>query len=131
MSEDLPDPDSRVTLKGHEIVLNWTRSNWEAHERLLKALKAALKRAGFPVVLSKTFDRRTPSHQCGTARMGKDPGDSVATPWGQAHDVPNLWLSDASVLPTSAAVNPSLTVAAHALRVAHAVGERLRQEEAA
>jgi choline dehydrogenase-like flavoprotein len=35
MSEDLPDPDSRVTLKGEDIVLNWTRSNWAAHEALV------------------------------------------------------------------------------------------------
>jgi choline dehydrogenase-like flavoprotein len=131
MSEDLPDPESRVTLRDGEIVLNWTRSNGEAHERLLKALRSALRRAGFPVALSKRFDRRTPSHQCGTARMGNDPGTSVVTPWGQAHDVPNLWIADASVLPTSAAVNPSLTVAAHALRVAHAVAGRLHAEAAA
>jgi choline dehydrogenase-like flavoprotein len=57
MSEDLPDPDSRVTLKGEDIVLNWTRTNWAAHEALVARLKAALRRAGFPVCLSKAFDR--------------------------------------------------------------------------
>jgi choline dehydrogenase-like flavoprotein len=130
MSEDLPDPDSRVTLRDGEIVLNWTRSNWSAHETLLVELKAGLRRAGFPVILSKAFDRRTPSHQCGTARMGKDPGNSVVTPWGRSHDHANLWIADASVLPTSAAVNPSLTIAAHALRVAHAVAERTAEAAA-
>lgn len=121
MSEDLPDPESRVTLQGDEIVLNWTRSNWAAHELLVAKLKTALRRAGFPVSLAKAFDRRTPSHQCGTARMGADPQNSVVTPWGRCHDHPNLWIADASVLPTSAAVNPSLTIAAHALRVADAL----------
>ncbi|MCU4651395.1 GMC family oxidoreductase [Roseibacterium sp. SDUM158016] len=130
MSEDLPDPDSRVTLRDGEIVLNWTRSNWSAHETLLVELKAGLRRAGFPVILSKAFDRRTPSHQCGTARMGKDPGNSVVTPWGRSHDHANLWIADASVLPTSAAVNPSLTIAAHALRVAHEVAERTAEAAA-
>jgi choline dehydrogenase-like flavoprotein len=100
-------------------VLNWTRTNWAAHEALVARLKAALRRAGFPVCLSKAFDRRTPSHQCGTARMGSDPATSVVSPWGRAHDHENLWIADASVLPTSAAVNPSLTIAAQALRVAH------------
>lgn len=121
MSEDLPDPESRVTLRGDDIVLNWTRSNWEAHLALLAALKSALRRAGFPLLLSKSFDRSTPSHQCGTARMGNDPGASVVTPWGRSHDHPGLWISDASVLPTSAAVNPALTIAAHALRVGDAI----------
>jgi choline dehydrogenase-like flavoprotein len=46
---------------------------------------------------------------------------SVVTPLGRSHDHANLWIADASVLPTSAAVNPSLTIAAHALRVADAL----------
>ncbi|MCQ0969390.1 GMC family oxidoreductase (plasmid) [Paracoccus sp. TK19116] len=123
MSEDLPSPDSRVTLKGEQIVLNWPRSNWETHLALVAKLKSVLRKAGFPIVLSKPFDRATPSHQCGTARMGNDPRTSVVDPWGRSHDHPNLWVADASVLPTSAAVNPALTVAAHALRVGHAIAE--------
>lgn len=118
MSEDLPDPDSRVTLRGDDIVLDWKRSNWAAHEALVAKLKSTLKRVGFPVVLSKAFDRRTPSHQCGTARIGDDPSSSVCDPFGKAHDLENLYICDASLLPTSAAVNPSLTIAALALRQA-------------
>jgi choline dehydrogenase-like flavoprotein len=118
MSEDLPDPDSRVTVRGDDIVLDWRRSNWDAHLALVAALKAALKKAGFPLVLSKAFDRRTPSHQCGTARIGTDPAASVCDPFGRTHDHPNLYICDASMLPTSAAVNPSLTIAALALRQA-------------
>jgi choline dehydrogenase-like flavoprotein len=118
MSEDLPDPDSRVMVQGHDIVLDWRRSNWAAHELLVAKLKSALRRAGFPVLLSKAFDRETPSHQCGTARLGADPRTSVTNPFGQTHDHPNLSICDASLLPTSAAVNPSLTIAALALRQA-------------
>ena len=118
MSEDLPNPESRVTIKGDDIVLDWKRSNWAAHEALVAKLKQTLKRAGFPVVLSKAFDRRTPSHQCGTARIGDDPATSVCDPIGKAHDLDNLYICDASLLPTSAAVNPSLTIAALALRQA-------------
>ncbi|WP_299907806.1 GMC family oxidoreductase [uncultured Paracoccus sp.] len=117
MSEDLPDPDSRVSLKNGQIMLDWKRSNWAAHEALVAKLKQMLRRAGFPLVLSKPFDRRTPSHQCGTLRMGNDPATSVVGPRGRSHDHPNLFIADAGVLPTSAAVNPALTVAAHALRV--------------
>ncbi|WP_226781362.1 FAD-dependent oxidoreductase [Oceaniglobus trochenteri] len=118
MSEDLPDPESRVTLRGGQIVLDWKRSNQKAHDALVRALKSALRRAGFPILLSRGFDRRTPSHQCGTARMGRDPAKSVVNTDCRSHDHPNLYIADASVLPTSAAVNPSLTVAALALRTA-------------
>jgi choline dehydrogenase-like flavoprotein len=118
MSEDLPNPDSRVTLRGDRIVLDWKRSNWRAHEGLVARIRQVLRRAGYPVVLSRAFDRRTPSHQCGTNRMGADPATSVVTPDLQSHDHPNLYIVDASVLPTSAAVNPALTVAALALRAA-------------
>ncbi|MBA4491303.1 GMC oxidoreductase [Paracoccus sp. S1E-3] len=118
MSEDLPDPESRVSLHNGQIRLDWKRSNWEAHEALVARLKKELRRAGYPIVLSKPFDRRTPSHQCGTARMGRDPGSSVVDIHGRAHDHPNLFITDASVLPTSAAVNPALTIAALSLRAA-------------
>lgn len=59
-----------------------------------------------------------PSHQCGTARFGHDPRTSVLDTFCRAHDHPNLYVVDASFLPSSAALNPVLTVAAQALRVA-------------
>jgi choline dehydrogenase-like flavoprotein len=124
MSEDLPDPRSRVTVAGERIVLDWRRSNWEAHEALVAKLKGVLRRAGFPVVLSRAFDRRTPSHQCGTARMGKDPATSAVDVFCRSHDHPNLFVVDASFLPTSAAVNPALTIAAQALRSADHIARR-------
>jgi len=55
----------------------------------------------------------------------------VVSPWGRTHDHGNLWIADASVLPTSAAVNPSLTIAAHALRVADAMARASASEEVA
>ena len=57
-------------------------------------------------------------HPCGTLRMGVDVGESVVNAECRVHDVPNLWVTDASVFPTSMGVNPSLTIAANALRVA-------------
>jgi len=118
MSEDLPDPASRVTMQAGQIVLDWKRSNWQAHLALVARLRAVLRRAGYPLALVRAFDRRTPSHQCGTARMGADPGTSVVNGFCRSHDHRNLFVVDASVLPTSAAVNPALTIAALALRAA-------------
>ena len=126
MSEDLPNPESRVTLRDGRIVLDWKRSNWDTHLALVARLKTLLRRAGYPVVLSRAFDRRTPSHQCGTARMGHDPAASVVDTVCRSHDHPNLFITDASVLPTSAAVNPALTVAALAIRAARHIAQTLQ-----
>ncbi|MFL5336726.1 MAG: FAD-dependent oxidoreductase [Geminicoccaceae bacterium] len=118
MSEDLPDPESRVRVDGETIVLDWCRSNMTAHQRLVARMRELFRAAGYPVVLARPFDRRTPSHQCGTVRFGSDPATSALDPFCRAHDHPNLFVVDASFLPTSAAVNPALTIAAQALRVA-------------
>ena len=118
MSEDLPNPESRVTLDGNRIVLDWKRSNMKGHALLVERMRERFRAAGFPIVLSRPFDRRTPSHQCGTIRFGTDPTTSALDTMCKAHDHENLYVVDASFLPTSAAVNPALTIAAMALRVA-------------
>ncbi|SDF01796.1 FAD-dependent oxidoreductase [Limimaricola pyoseonensis] len=125
ISEDLPDPESRVTLSGGEIRLNWRRSNMTAHRRLVAKARETFRAAGFPLVLSRLFDGRVPSHQCGTLRIGDDPARSVADPEGRCWDHPNLFIADAGALPTSAAVNPALTVAALALRAARTIEKDL------
>lgn len=124
MSEDLPDPESRVTVRAGRIVLDWRRSNWEAHLELVRRFRALLRRAGWPIVLARAFDRTVPSHQCGTARFGRNPATSVLDIWCRAHDHPNLFVVDASFLPNSAAVNPALTIAAQALRVSDHIRQR-------
>lgn len=116
MSEDLPDPNSRVLWRNGEVVLDWRKTNTKAHDLLVLRLKQAMRKAGWPITLSRGFPKSKPSHQCGTNRMGTDPKTSVVDANLKAHDFDNLYICDASVLPTSAAVNPSLTVAALALR---------------
>ncbi len=118
MSEDLPNPESRVTVDGERIRLDWKRSNLSSHRELVRRLSERLKAAGYPIVLARAFDRRTPSHQCGTVRIGLDPASAPLDPTCRAWDHPNLYIVDGSFLPTSAAVNPALTIAAQALRVA-------------
>ena len=128
ITEDLPDPASRVTLDGGRIRLAWKRSNLQAHKRLVARFRRLARRAGFPVVLDRLFDGSVPSHQCGTLRIGDDPASAPLDPTCRAFDHPNLFVVDASCLPTSAAVNPALTVAAIALRAADTIK---RQELAA
>jgi choline dehydrogenase-like flavoprotein len=125
MSEDLPSPDSRVTLDGSRIVLAWQRSNMAAQRGLVHAMRRVLRQAGFPIALTRLFDRRSPSHQCGTVRMGTDPATSALDPFCRAHDHENLFVVDASCFVSSAAVNPSLTIAALALRSADHIAREL------
>ena len=58
------------------------------------------------------------AHQMGSARMGTDPRTSVADPDGQLHDVPGVWIGDASAFPTAVGSNPMVTVMALADRTA-------------
>ena len=58
------------------------------------------------------------SHLLGTCRMGSDPATSVVDGDGRSWEVPNLWICDGSLFPSSGAVNPSLTIQALALRMA-------------
>ncbi|MFZ2101267.1 MAG: GMC family oxidoreductase, partial [Oricola sp.] len=125
ISEDIPNPESRIVLSGSDIRLVWRRSNMVAHNRLVGKIRETLRAADFPVVLSRLFDGRLPSHQCGTVRIGSDPAKSAIDPDCRAWDHPNLFVADAASLPTSAAVNPALTVAAMALRAANTIRKEL------
>ncbi len=125
ISEDLPDPESRVVLRGGEIQLLWRRSNMQAHRGLVGKIRHAFRAAGFPLVLTRLFDGRVPSHQCGTLRIGDDPTNSVLDPECRSWDHGNLFVTDAGALPTSGAVNPALTVAALALRAAATITRQL------
>jgi choline dehydrogenase-like flavoprotein len=118
-SEDLPLPDNRVTVDARgRIVLNRRATNASTHHDLVKRMKSVVRKAGFPVVLTRSLSVEATSHQCGTARMGHDPSTSVVDADLRAHDLDNLWIVDSSPFPSSAAVNPALTVAALALRLA-------------
>ena len=86
MSEDLPDPESRVMVDGERIVLHWRRTNMEALDRSGRQADArdASAPPAIPIVLSRPFDQRTPSHQCGTVRMGTDPATAPLDPFCRA-----------------------------------------------
>ena len=118
MCEDLPDPESRIMVEGDRIVMQWRRSNMRSLEGLTKVMRENFRACGYPIVLSRPFDKKTPSHQCGTVRMGDDPATAPLDPFCRSFDHDNLFVVDGGFLPTSAAVNPALTIAAQALRVA-------------
>jgi choline dehydrogenase-like flavoprotein len=75
------------------------------------------------ITLRGAQDNEALGHVCGTCRFGTDPKSSVLDPQNRAHEVDNLYVVDSSFFPSSTGLNPSLTVAANALRVAHHVNE--------
>ena len=126
MSEDLPVPENRIALtRDGKIQLHYTPNNLKAHRQLVKETKRILRRLGFPIVMTHSHGTRNTTHQCGTLVFGVDPKTSVLDPFCRTHDVENLFVVDASFFPSSAAVNPGLTIIAQALRVA----DHIKQKE--
>ena len=119
MSEDLPRMENAVTIeRDGRIRLQYRPNNVKAHKRLVREAKRILRRLGFWRVVKHSHGSRNTTHQCGTLCFGTDSRSSVLDPFCRAHDVQNLFVVDASFFPSSAAVNPGLTIIAQALRVA-------------
>ena len=119
MSEDLPDRENRVFLGADGAVnVQWKPNNRVAHQELVARAIRMMRRAGYAFVFSETLGIETNSHQCGTARFGTDPAESVLDPFCRSHDIENLYVVDSSFFPSSTAMNPALTICAQALRVA-------------
>ncbi len=131
-TEDIASPDNRVTLTGDgRVRLAYTPNNMEAHARLLARWRSILRRIGFPLVFTQTMGIEAVAHQGGTARFGTDPATSVLDPWCRAHELENLFVVDGSFMPSIAAVNPSLTIMAQALRSAGHITARIAQGDRA
>jgi choline dehydrogenase-like flavoprotein len=120
-TEDLPRLHNRVTVDGDKIMISWTPNNLVPHRELVKRVSRAARKAGYPIVLTERMGIATNSHMCGTALAGTDPSASVLDPNCRSHDVNNLFVVDSSFFPSSAALNPALTIAANALRVAPSI----------
>lgn len=141
-SEDLPDPENRVTLdREGNIVLDYKPNNEEGHKRLTAKLKALMNsqrkcdvhgHACHQGLFSRNLyvGQRIPlagvAHQNGTIRFGRDPKSSALDVNCKAHDIDNLYVVDASFFCSSGAVNPALTIMANALRVGDHLLERMR-----
>lgn len=133
MAEDQPRAENRVRLGDDRdargmprlvVEHRHSRRDLTARGHLVRVARRILRRAGaigFYVHPIDTF-----SHAAGTLRMGCDPQTSVVDGDGRFRGIDNLYVADASVLPTSAAVNPSLTIAANAVRIGSALAGRQR-----
>lgn len=124
LMEDLPYAENRVTLDPvapARLSVTYTLADeLKARRRAFRtAIRKGLK--GHRRLFLTVAPELNWGHPCGTLRFGTDPARSVLRPDCRSHDVQNLWVADASFMPTSMGVNPGLTVAANALRVADAI----------
>ncbi|WP_346054287.1 MULTISPECIES: GMC family oxidoreductase [Amycolatopsis] len=124
-SEDLPSRDNRVRVDGDRIIIDWQPNNLRAHHELVSRVTKLVRRSGYPLTFTQRMGIETNSHMCGTAVAGTDPAHSVLDPQCRSHDVGNLWLADSSFFPSSAALNPALTIGANALRIAPSIVDGL------
>ena len=140
-SEDLPDPENRVTLdRDGNIVLAYRPNNEEGHRRLIDKLKHLMKQQtkcgvhghecheglfARSLFLGQRIPLAGVAHQNGTIRFGHDPKTSALDADCKAHELDNLYVVDGSFFPSSGAVNPALTIMANALRVADHLRARL------
>ena len=141
-SEDLPDPNNRVTLDADGgIVLSYKPNNDEGHKRLSAKLKELMQQQTKCSVhghncheglfaRSLFVGQRIPlagvAHQVGTVRFGNDAKTSALDADCKAHEVENLYVVDGSFFVSSGAVNPALTIMANALRVGQHLIDRMK-----
>ena len=131
-SEDLPRSENRIRYDGDRVVLDIHEGNLEAARRLRAKLEGLLTpMRAWPhlierqLYLGKDIPIGGTAHQAGTCRFGVDPASSVLDLDCKAHQLDNLYITDASFFPSIGAVNPTLTIIANALRVADRIKERL------
>jgi choline dehydrogenase-like flavoprotein len=125
--EDLPYLCNRVVTRKEAGVAYDYRHPHELRERswkLFLGFKAAIAQR-FTVRPLRPVGMLNMSHVCGTCRFGDDSGTSVLDRDNRAHDLDNLYVVDASFFPSSGGINPSLTIAANALRVGQTIACRL------
>ena len=139
LGEDPPQEDNRIRLHPSDtdasglpipVVEYSAHANTKAMIRHAVAQGRALVAArSASDILDDTARSGGGCHNMGVARMSADPRDGVTNRWGQAHDVPNLFVSDGSVFSTSGAANPTLTIVALAIRQADHIAERMTRGE--
>jgi len=130
--EQLPSEDNYVTIDesrtddhGNPVPeIHWSLDDRTRRtiERANEKQRAILEELGAEITWQVGPENTGPAyHHMGTTRMGTDPDDSVVTPQLRTHDLENCWLAGSSVFPTGGAMNPTLTIAALAIRAAEAI----------
>jgi choline dehydrogenase-like flavoprotein len=134
-AEDLAEPENRIALSdmvtdrdglpAPKMIYRVSENSRKILDFGMARAEEALRAAGATETVHTKLRSEAGFHLMGTARMGADPETSVVDAYGRCHDVPNLFIADASTFVTSAAINPTATAQALALRTAdHIVATR-------
>lgn len=126
--EDLPYADNRVRRSDsatapYRLEYRFRPADQARATEFRRRMKAALGKTR-NIHLKAGADNKPIAHVCGGCRFGDDPRTSVLDRDCRAHGVDNLFVVDSSFFPSSGGINPSLTIAANALRVAKAIDAR-------
>jgi choline dehydrogenase-like flavoprotein len=137
--EMLPSPDNRVTLSETQKdqwgipLVHVSCAHGENDLKIARQAQTdakAMAQAAGAMVVGQSSEPGTPGlgiHEMGTARMGRDPNTSVLNGWNQAHDVPNLFITDGAAMASSGCQNPSLTYMALSARAADHATKLLKE----
>ena len=115
-------PVARMNIQRHTLDVRATGHVLEKSMEVLRALEP-------DDLIATAAKGESKFLQGGTCRFGKDPATSVLDPDCRAHEVPNLYVTDGSFLPTSGGVPPTLTIVANAFRAASKIAARFRARE--
>ena len=136
--EDLPDEDNRIVLDSvlcdsngipaPKIIYRMSENSRRLLQFHLARAQESLETAGAYETVVAPLIRETGWHLLGTSKMGNEPETSVVDAWGRCHDVPNLYIFDGSIWPSSSGMNPTATIAAMALRCAERLVEGRRHQ---
>lgn len=131
VAEDEPDPENRVSLADETDAFGMQRIRVEHRYRkadqdrlalLVRRARKILRAAG--ALATHVWPISSFSHAVGTLRMGNAGDGAAVDATGRVHGLDNLFVTDGSVFPASGGVNPSLTIAAGALRIAEGIVDR-------
>lgn len=122
---ELTDETDEFGLRIPRVIFSYGEEDKKLYEHAIRFMSTALEAAGGKDIWSEPDT----AHLAGTCRMGSDPKDSVTNGDGRSWDIPNLWICDGSLFPTTGGVNPSLTIQALACRAGDRIGELARRGE--
>ncbi|HZX29039.1 MAG TPA: GMC family oxidoreductase [Telluria sp.] len=120
---ELADETDQYGLRIPRVIFSYSENDRKLIAHALRFMGQALEAAGG----RDLWHDNDTAHLAGTCRMGSDPSHSVVNPDGRSWDIPNLWVCDGSLFPTSGGVNPSLTIQALACRIGDRIAALARR----
>ncbi len=110
---ELADEEDELGLRIPRVIFGYGEEDKKLYGHAIRFMRDCLDAAGGKDI----WPEEDTAHLLGGCRMGTEPANSVTNADGRSWDIANLWICDGSLFPTSAGVNPSLTIQALACRI--------------